>query len=30
MIWAILAVLATVVGFFFWLCARIDEDMKGY
>jgi hypothetical protein len=30
MIWAILAVFATVVGFFFWLCASIDEDMKGY
>ena len=27
---AILAALATVVGFFFWLCASIDEDMKGY
>jgi hypothetical protein len=30
MIWLILAALATVVGVFFWLCAGVDEQMKGY
>jgi hypothetical protein len=30
MIWLSFAILATIVGFFFWLCAGIDEQMKGY
>jgi hypothetical protein len=30
MIWLILAALGTLVGFFFWLCAGVDEQMKGY
>ena len=28
--WLLLLIPVAIVGFFFWLCARIDEDMKGY
>jgi hypothetical protein len=28
--WLILFTLATAVGFFFWLCAGVDKQMKGY
>ena len=30
MIWLVFAALATVVGFFFWLCAGVDKQIKGY
>jgi len=28
--WWLLLIPAAIVGIFFWLCAGIDEQMKGY
>lgn len=30
MIWWLLLIPVAIVGFFFWLCAAVDEQMKGY
>jgi hypothetical protein len=30
MIWLLFLIPTALVGLFFWLCAGVDEQMKGY